>query len=275
MIDTFHSISILGVDAIAGWTLSFPRDLTVIILGTLVGLFLFAIRQMTVDQQQIAEIAADERRLRDLMHNAKVGSDQQQLARFRRTRILVRGKRTQAEFVSLCVSVLVLSAITSWGQQRLDDFPIQPGETFQIRVRSPASTVNEIIHVVPQYTLTSKGGWVRSIESDTSTNLPSGKADWSLCFEQTSGEETINVRLGNQTVQHVLNTRVASRSQRIQSHAGLIETEVVLRPYQPLGWLPQHVWPGIPGWLVVLSITTAAVYWTLEIAQNFAAGSRS
>ena len=152
-----------------GWTLSLPRDASVILIGALLGLLLFIVRRLSINPGYFLQIQADEHRLQELIRAARLENALERLARFRSTLGRVRVRKARAEFASVCVSLLVLLTIMEWGHKRLEYLPLKVGEFFQFRVRLPASAVAEVIHVVPQVQLTSNDGWIRLAVRDGKT----------------------------------------------------------------------------------------------------------
>jgi len=264
MILAWQKFWIFVLDGVLGWTLLFPRDVTVITLGLILGLVLSAVRHLTVNKTLFQEIKADELRLRSLIRAASVDNQIEQLARYRLTRRLVRERKARLEFASVCVSLVVLLAIMPWGRERLEYLPVKNGEPFQFRVRVPASARGEVIHIVPNKRITCDSGWIRQLESDTTpSGRPVAQAEWTLYFHDASRPEPITIRFERRRYEHRVITDGRFYSQPIHVHDGLVESEILLPPYQPLGCLPQFVLPGLSGWALLMMATTAGVYFGL------------
>jgi hypothetical protein len=260
MSDAWQSITITVGDTLFGGLLSLPRDLAVVLLGVLLGVAMLAIRLATTDRARLRQIAADERRLRELIRTARAAGDRQALARIRRTRRLVAGQRASAEWLSIVASLVVLCAIVPWGRRRLEYLPLRGGEPIRFVVRTPASLVGEAVHVVPQEGLADERGWVRSIAAAVESGSPVVRAEWSLRADPADTPYVITVRLRNQSVAHSLFVGTSTYETPIQSHDGGIETEALLTPYRVLGFVPPRVLPGLPGWGLVLALVTGGIF---------------
>lgn len=262
---TFWQSTCLSIcDAAFGWTLAFPRDVGVIVIGILVGLLLCVVRRLTADQDHLRKIGEDERRLRDLIRNARAEGDRDRLSRYQHIRTLVRGRRARAEFPAVCASVLILSLLIPWGQGRLEYLPVQVGQSFQFTVLTPPSMAGEVLHVIPQSGITSSAGWIRVISSDVNREMPVGKAAWSLHLATMEKPVAVAVRVNDHTLEHLVLTDGSYYGEPVQHHSDFVTTEVALRVYRPLGWMPRQLLPGLPGWAVFLTAVTAMTYFGLR-----------
>jgi hypothetical protein len=291
MIHAWDTICWRAGDAAFGWTLAYPRDLVVIAFGIGLGLLLYAVRRLTTDRQLLRQIAVDELRLRELIRTAKAEHDRERTLRFQSNWQSVRVRRFQAELTSVCLSLFLLAAMTTWGQSRLGELPWRAGDVVQLSVHAPPSTVGEIIHVVPQTEslharsaakearrnsrdqagspgvtggLSSVNGWIRTIRYDVVRGIPMGTAEWSLRLDSEPVPRAISVRLGARTVEHFLMTQGSLPAKAIQRHDSVLETQIPLRPYRPLGLLPQHILQNLPGWAILLMLSTGMVFFGLR-----------
>lgn len=260
----WQSTCIKICDAAFGWTLAFPRDVSVILIGMLVGLLLCIVRRLTVNQNHLGKIGEDERRLRDLVHNAKTEGDRERLSRYQHIRTLVRGRRARAEFPAICTSILILSVLIPWGQRRLEYLPVQAGESIEFTAFTPLSMVGEVLHVVPQPGITASAGWIRVASSDVDRDIPAGKAVWSLQLASTAKPVAIAVRVDHHTLEHLVLTDGSYYGEPVQHHSDFVTTEVALSAYRPLGWMPRQLLPGFPGWAALLTAITVMTYFGLR-----------
>ncbi len=264
MIQSWDSICLYVGDAVLGWTLAYPRDLVVIVISICLGGLLHAIRSATTDRHYLRQIAADKRRLNELIRVARAANDPEEIRRLKHIRSLVRAQQSQTELLSVCLSLLLLLALATWGQHRLADLPWSPGETVQLRISTPPSAVGEIIHVVPEENLQSVNGWVRTIQRDVVLGLPTGKAEWSLQLGVQAVPSMITIRRGSTTIHHHLLDAQSRPADTVQRHGSRVETSLPPRPYQPLGLIPQQILPGLPGWAALLMLTSGAVVFGLR-----------
>lgn len=261
---SWQSTCISICDAAFGWTLALPRDVSVILIGMLVGLVLCVVRRLTADQSHLRRIGEDERRLRDLIRNAKTEGDRGRLDRYQHIHTLIRGRRVRAEFPAICASILILSVLIPWGQRRLEYLPLQAGESFELTALTPLSMVGDVLHVAPQAEISSPGGWIRVVQSDADQDMRGGKAAWSLQLASTAKSVAIEVRVGHHTLEHLLLSADSFYGEPVQPHSDSVTTEVPLRVYRPLGWMPRQLLPGLPGWAVLLTVITAVSYFGLR-----------
>lgn len=258
MTDLWQATCVRVGDALLGWLLDVPRDLSVVSLGVVLGLGLLAIRRATTNPGRLLQIAADERRLRELIRGAREAGDRDRLARCRHVRRLVAGQRARAESIAVLASVVVLLAIVPWGRQRLEYLPLRAGGPVSLLARLPASAVGEVAHVAPQPGMSADDGWVRIVESAVGTGAPHGAAQWRLRFEFAGTPYPVAVRFRSQSVAHRVLVDERHYETPIARHDGGLETEVRLTPYRPLGVLPER-FLGLPGWAMLLTGVTAGV----------------
>lgn len=268
MTSDWPTICMVVCDAAFGWTLSFPRDVSVILIGVVLGLLLYVIRRTTSDPHALRQILDDERRLRDLMRSAKADGDRERLARYRYIRTVVRGRRARAEFPAVCASLLVLSAIIPWGQRRLEYLPVRGSESIEFMARTPPAMIGQVAHLVPQKGMSSDAGWIRLVASDVEQGMPVGRVAWSLQFVPATKPVAIALRLGNFSMDHPVNVNGTHYEELVLHHQGLVTTEVSLPGYRPLGWIPPHLVPGLAGWAVLLMIATAMTFFGLRRATQ-------
>ncbi len=250
-------------DGALGWTLDYPRDPVIFVLGVCLGIVLCVVRRFTTDRQFLEQITADQKRLQKLIHAARTNHDHERFQRLQHIRNLVRMKRSQAELLSVGISILILAAVATWGQHRLGNLPWRRGDSVDLSIQTPPAAIGKVIHVLPDSQLVSDGGWIRKIRSGVKNGQPQGLAEWSFCLDEEP-PPTIILKCEAGTVVHQLLTPQGQLAGATQKHHGLLETHVQLKPYRPLGLLPQNILPGVPGWAFLLMLVTTPVFLSLS-----------
>lgn len=261
MIERWDWICTRVGDATLGWSLSLPRDVAVVVVGVLLALVMLLVRRFATDQGQLEQIENDEQRLRELMRNARTEANQERLAQYWRVRRRVAGQRVRAEWIAMLVSIVILAAVIPWGTKRLEYLPIHFGEGIQFVARFPASYIGEVAHLVPVEGITATNGLVQFIEPAVDDQSSAGKAEWRLQFGDSKDEYPLTIRLRDLSLFHSITTGTSRYEVPVQQHDGGFETEIQLIPYHPLGFFPALISPGIPGWLLWLSLVTGGTYW--------------
>lgn len=257
----WDSLSIAVGDRLFGWTLSLPRDLTIVVVGVILGMILLGIRWVTTDRALLQQLTADEQRLRELSRQARAAHDDNRLHRIRQLHGALIRRRLSADSLALSISTLVLLVCIPWGDRRLAFLPLDGREPVKVVARFPPAMIGELVHMVPMEDVKSDSGWVRAVTASIDDGGMRGQADWTFSSARPEVVKSIVIRLRNQTVSHRLQIATAKYEQPVQRHEGEIETEVFLLPYRPLGVIPSSIWPGLPGWTIFLSLVAAAVVW--------------
>jgi hypothetical protein len=263
MSQAWQSLVLSGGDALLGWTLRLPRDLTLVVLGLLCAATLAAIRCVTTDREQLRRIIADERRLRELRGAARRAGDREAIRQYRAVRQLVASQRTRQEWKHVAAAALFLAAVMTWGNARLSYLPVRAGERMEFAARFPAASAGQTAHVVPQSGLRSLNGWIQPVAQAAATDSLAGRATWVLQFEDGVSDAALTIRYRERSIVHPVCIGGATYLAPVHRDATGIETEVRLAPYRPLGRLPSRPL-GLPAWALVLTLLTAAGYAALR-----------
>lgn len=270
----FHAFSVHFLDAALGWSLGLPRDVTIVVLGIVVGLNLFAIRRFTIAPKRLAAISSDEAQLRGLLRSARQAANRETIGRLYLVRNLVRSKRVQLELPATILSVALLLILLPWAQLRLELYPITLDTPFRFQIRTPAAAIGEIAYIVPDGRLGVEGGWIKRVVPTHPPDAAGGIAEWVFVLKKHSESSenpslrsqitSVTVRFANHTLSHPVAIGNQFRRPDIQSHAGMVQTEVIRRPYSPLTLLPAHPLPGLPSWSVFLACISAATFFSIS-----------
>jgi hypothetical protein len=264
MTTDWPTVCVMLGDYAFGWALWFPRELAVLLVGLEVAVCLLLLRYWTVPVEFERLLKADEGRLRDLIRSAKTSGDKERLQRHRHVRNLVRSQRARMELPVVLGMILVLSVVWCWGQARLDYLPVRTGDRVEFVVQTPAAMVGKLAHVVPAIGMSSEAGWIRVVESDVSSGQVRGTATWTLQLPANDRQSSILVQLGDESLEHAVWMDGRHYLPPLQTHRGLILSDLQLSPFRPFGAVQARVVPGVSGWSLLFMLGTGIWYWMLN-----------
>jgi hypothetical protein len=179
-----------ALDFLFGWLLRLPPDAALIAVAVLSGTVLTLVRKWTTDQDLLKRAAADNRRLAELMRDAKRVRDKEALARHRATKARVGLIKFKAEGKPLLISLVPIALIAMWAFQNLQFVPPRPGEVVEVVASAPLSAAGEIVHLVPEPGLEAPEGWVRALGPDGGA----ARATWRVKGDRVLKAEGLTVR---------------------------------------------------------------------------------
>src|SRR5947208_1001488 len=144
MLEWWNNLSLAAGDFLLGWLLRLPRDLTLLVVAVFTSLFMIAVRYFTTPQDRLRRAAADGRRLRELVGQAKRNGDKSALQRYRRTRSMIGLVKLKAEGLPLLVSLLPIALVATWAIFRLEYPPVKSGEEVTLAVYTPVADSGEV-----------------------------------------------------------------------------------------------------------------------------------
>lgn len=254
---TWQSLAIRIGDQLLGWTLSLPRDLTLLVIACLTVVVLLAIRFFTADRAALTQLSADERRLQELRQQAGEVGDAEALHRQRTVRRLLAARRVRLEWLPAVVGLLPTLLILSWGARRLEYLPLRSRQPFEFTATLPRSAIGGHAHIVPQPDWDAEDGWIRPVEPTPSEAR--GIAVWKL-RPSTRGESTIAVRHPDGSVEHPVDVGLSTYRPPIVEHGPDVSTQVLLTHYRPFGVVPGIAWLGLPAWSFGLLLLAVPMY---------------
>ncbi len=242
-------------DGLLGWLLWLPRDAALVLLAFLSVLLAIGLRRLVTDQPLLRRVRQDQRRLKQLIREARVSRDDPAQMRYRRTAGAVAVLRMRQELRALLVSLIPLAVLMTWASQRIHYLPPTPQEPVEFVALLPSSAVGAVTHLVPISGLQSQGGWVREIEPSRGPGSPRGTANWVLQATASNGPYLLTIRFRDRSLEHPLLIGQPRYAATRQIHGDDFETELRLREYRPFGvemggWLP----PWLLGYLVLALI---------------------
>ena len=237
---------VLGVaDLLLGWLLHLPRDIALVVLALLTSLVLTFVRKWTTDQDLLRRCAADKKRLKALIRDAKRSGDKDALRRRRATSGMIAMKAFHAERRPLLWSILPIAILAVWGMARVDYHPPRAGEEIEIVCTFPLSACGEPAIMVPMDGVQAIGGWIREIVPQEN-QAPSGEARWTILAGAAAEPYELTIRQGKQTFIKglLVGQPVYSPTLRTYGNDGVPSCVTELRRYRPF-----RVVPGLATWL--------------------------
>ncbi|MCS7045686.1 MAG: hypothetical protein NZO58_04955 [Gemmataceae bacterium] len=283
MSETFSLLNdlILAVfDFALGWLLWLPRWAAVVAVGVLTAAVMTLARVAATNQDRLRRAAADQRRLKLLLRQARAAKDVDWLGRLKTTQSQVQWLKLKAELGPLLVVLVPIALLATWAYQRLGYYPPRGDEVLQFKAYLPLSADEDVIHLVPQPGVHAVNGWVQSVRRQTpevtrwdrfwatvtfrtAEETPTdAEAIWHLQVAPRPEPYRLCVRWREYTFVHEL---LVGQSRylpplSVSADAGEIRpgvpimTEVLLRPVTLLG-IP-GIDPWLPGWLVGYLVVT-------------------
>lgn len=244
-------------DVLLGWLLWLPRDAALVLLALILVLLALGLRRLVTDPVLLRRIRQDQRRLKELIRQARVDRDASAQARYRRTAGAVALLRLRQELRALAVSLIPLALVVTWAAERIHLVPPAANEPVEFSVWLPSSAVGEVAHLVPEQELQSPGGWVRTVEQARRGARPRGTAQWILPAPASDRPYRLTVRFRGQSWDHpvLIGQRRYGPTRKI--HGADVETEIRLREYRPFG-----IGGGgrLPPWLLAYLALAASAY---------------
>ena len=259
MIAAWKTVACAVGDLLAGWTLWLPRDAALVLLALMTAGLAGVLRRLCTNSHTRCLMRDDLVQLKRLKRQTRAVGDWAALARFRRTATAVRWIHLRQEFRVMVVSLGPLAIVMTWASERLAYLPPQSDEAITLTARLPASASGGVVHLVPQDGLESPAGWIRELIPSRDAGQPRGLATWSLRADARPQAYPLVLRFRGRSVEHrlLVGQRTYLPPRRI--HGEDFESQVELRPYQPLGIQLAAWWP-LPAWLTWFVALTLVAY---------------
>jgi uncharacterized membrane protein (DUF106 family) len=249
MLDLWNTLSLAVGDFLLGWLLFLPRDLTLLIVVLFTALVLIALRQLTAPQDRLARAAADSRRLKQLLREARHDGDKAAMTRYRGTKSLIAMVKLKAEAWPLVASLVPIAIVATWALFRLEYLPVRPGQRVELVLYTPVTAAGEVAHVVPEEGLNAEGGWVRRIGAVTDDGPPHGLAAWDFEAVQERVYHLV-VRFKDKSLNRELIVGPRFYALPVVDHGDDILSEWKRQPWRWLGVVPGIEALGLPAWLI-------------------------
>ena len=245
-------------DFLWGRLLHPPSD-AALVLAALAGALAAALPlALTAPRRWRKQAAADRRRLRALIREARRDNDAETLKRLRTTLAEITAMAARRELFPLVLSLPLLATLGVWCSQRLSHHPPQVGETVELVLHAPASAIGEAVHLVPQDDLQANG-WLRIITAESADR---GRAVWRLRGRR-AGIYPLLLRYRGETFtgDFAVGRTTCELGKTWLGSTGRWRGGLRLRPRKLGGWLPGL---GLPPWLTAYLLIALPAAWLLR-----------
>jgi hypothetical protein len=254
-------------DFFFGWLLALPRDAAIVALAVLTSLLLTLARKWFTNQDLLGRCAADLRRLKQLIRQAKARRDKPAVRRVKGTVSLIKLKQLSAEGRVLLVALLPLTLLAAWGIERLEYLPPAVGEELTLRAYYPLSSVDKLTHLVPPegFELAPGSSAVQQVQLDEEGGA-NGVAQWVLVARERRLATGVAIRHQDRTVRHTIRVDGRAYEPPVQLHGGELipATETKLEQARFLGRVPGVPAIGLPPWVVAYLVLALALVYPLR-----------
>jgi hypothetical protein len=251
VLDAWNRISLGVLDVLLGWLLALPADVRLIIVAVGSGAILTLVRVLTTNQDLLRRAAADKKRLKELIRQAKRAGDKEAAKRYRMTRSLVALTAAKAEGLPLLASILPIAMLATWCFARLGFHPPRAGEELEVCLYAPISAAGEAVHLVPADGLRADG-WVKEVQAveDPNEGPPHGLAVWRVRAAAGEAPYRLAFRLKHRSYDRDLTVGRRTYADPVVDHGGQVLTELKMRPIRLFGVVPGVAAIFLPPWLV-------------------------
>ena len=248
-----------------GWLLRLPAAAAVTIMAVATALVLRGVRWFTTDQNLLHRAAADRRRLKECMREARQRGDRDAVARHKAVAAQVAFRTLGQEWKPLLVSLVPVAVLAVWCFSRLEFHPPAAGEPVEVALYTPVPAIGDLAHIVPADGVEAEG-WVRLVAPDatgtdaTGTNAPpaNGIAAWTV--RAASGSHELTFRIGDVTLTREFRAGARTYAEPIRFHDGGFVTQLRMREARFLGIVPGIPQIGFAPWLVAYLLIVCAAF---------------
>ncbi len=269
MLALWNSISLVVLDPLLGWALHLHRDLALVIVAALTAAGVTFVRLWTANQDLLRRAAADKKRIKVLIREARARGDRDAVGRHRATRGMVLVATLKGEAWTMAAVVLPIAMLATWAMARLDRLPPAAGEPIEIAIHTPSSAIGEAAHIVPENGIEAIDGWVREIVARRDgERATGGVARWTIRAVASDTPHEIAVRHHDLTLRHEVLVGQATYLEPTIIHdgavaAGAYATTAELRRAEFLGVVPG--WGDwLPPWLVAYLLLVVPLHLALR-----------
>jgi hypothetical protein len=255
VLESWNELCLAVLDALLGWTLHLPSDVTLLAIALLSASLLTGLRRVTTDQDLLARVDRDKRRLKRLRREARARGDRHAAARHKTVFTRVSLHALRAEGLPLAAAIVPIALLATWCLFRLEFHPPRAREPVDLTAYTPASAVGEVIHLVPEEGLGSER-WIARVEAAGENDGPHGVARWRLRGESRNEPYVLRVRLRKSTYRHEILLGQTKYLAPLVVHPDGVVTEVTLRPVRLFGIVPGIPAIYFPPWLVAYLLLT-------------------
>lgn len=257
-------------DLLFGWLLRLPTDLALLLVALGSSAMLAAVRRWTTDQDLLRRCAADKKRLKDLIRQAKARREGEAVQRHRSTMARVGMMQMRQEWRPLLAAIVPLAILATWAFGRLEFHWPRGGEDIRVVAHFPAASAGRLVHIVPLPGIEAPEGWVREIREVKVGGQTGGEAEWVLRGEGRLDPYVLTFRHGHSSYEHPILVGAGKYLPPLVFHDDeLMATEARLRQVRLLGVVPGVPALGIAPWMLAYLILVLAAFpvvkWCLRL----------
>ena len=141
MFQAINDFLVNAGDYLFGWILYLPRDLRVVVVAVLTSAVLAYVRKWTTDQDWLGRAARDQKRLKELMAQARAAGDKDARRRHKQTMTLIKLKGIWPELKPLPYAIVPIAILATWAFGRLAYEPPAKGQTLELRLYVPNADI--------------------------------------------------------------------------------------------------------------------------------------
>jgi uncharacterized membrane protein (DUF106 family) len=293
--ELWNLISLATFDALLGWMLHLPSDVVLFLLALLTSGLMVLLRPLTTNQDLLARLDSDRRRLKDLIRQAKKDKDQEALGRYRATSSQIALRKLAAEGKPLLAAIVPVALLATWALYRVEFHPPAADEEIELVVYVHAMTVNdEIIHLNRVDGLEATNGLIQTISEQPNepswwswlmarlhlttlaTPEPDRTATWIIKGKAQAEPYELRIPFRDCTIERKLligqttyTDAVVTKEEEQTGGANRIEftTQIKMRPVMLFDIVP-GLGDFLPGWLVGYVIIVVPLVFVLKWAFN-------
>jgi uncharacterized membrane protein (DUF106 family) len=167
MLETINNFILRIADPLFGWILFLPRDAALFAVAIMTSLILTYVRKFTTDQAWLKQADEDQKRLGELIREAKKAGLKDDAKRFKDTAVQIKMRSMKYEGMPLLAALLPILLLATWCFARLGFEPPRAGEIVQVKMYVPLSGIGKLAHITPRPGVEAPEGWIRKVVPDT------------------------------------------------------------------------------------------------------------
>ncbi len=269
MLEWWNQLCLTVFDTLLGWLLAFPSDVVLLTVSIGTAAILVLARPLTTNQPLLKQVAADRRRLRELIREARKQRDKNAVRRYRSVRNMVSMHNITAEGKPLLVAIVPIAMLATWGFFRLEYHPPQVDEQVELAAYVPISAAGDAMHALPVEGLNSDR-WIQPIDPRPDEQPPYGLATWTLSALEPIEQATIELDFRGERLEHPISVGQRTYADPLVFHDDELVTELRMRPLKLFGIVPGIPVLMLPPWIVAYLIVVIpfvfVLKWLLRIA---------
>jgi len=286
MLETLGRFVVEMMDYVLGWVLYLPRDAMLLVVAGLTSGILVAARKLTTDQDWLARAAADRKRLRELIRQARRNRDKEARKRHKATLLLIKTRSLRYEVKPLLVAIVPVALVATWCFSRLGYIPPKAGERLEVRAYLPSSAIGRLVHMAPVEGVQPEEGWIRRVVKDSppareglwetvnaamrsffgAEASPGGVAVWHLRARGRPQAYPLRFHHAGRTYEYDLLVGCRRYSPPVKAFdgGGVQAVEVVMRPVKLFGVVGGVEGLFLPPWVVAYLLITIPLVYVLK-----------